>query len=380
MPDTSRAVEFALTTPSSHVLPGNSHRMGLGSPRAKPGRIGRRRATRSSSTLTGARGRHNDDGYSCSLRRTRGPTVVFFRPIALVILFAITLLSGMPSAEEGLRSLPHVTRFGGSMYDSISDIATDRVGNLYVTGTTRSADLPLKNPLQNAIGGDEGTSSAFVAKMSPTGELIFSTYFGGSDNDFGYDIEVDDSGAVYVTGSTRSDNLATTASVVQPRAACPNEFRWCADSFLLKLSSRGELLFATYLGFGNSEGVPRLAVTDGAIYLAGTARARLDQGQRGARLRCRRVSRFRGEIKSRCVGVTRYVTHIESNGAGFVAALTVDAERHVYVAGGGQSGCAFKSTPGVFSTPHGCLFVAKLAGENGSVDWLSRFGVLIPAK
>jgi len=161
---------------------------------------------------------------------------------------------------------------------------------------------------------------------------------------------------------------------VQPRAACPNEFRWCADSFLLKLSSRGELLFATYLGFGNSEGVPRLAVTDGAIYLAGTARARLDsKGNVEPGSVAGGYHAFVARLKADA-SAYEYVTYIESNGTGFVAALTVDAERHVYVAGGGQSGCAFKSTPGAFTTPHGCLFVAKLAGEDGSVDWLSRFG------
>ena len=160
--------------------------------------------------------------------------------------------------------------------DMISDVVTDKEGNLYITATTRSADLPLKNPLQNAIGGDDGTSSAFVAKIDPTGEVLFSTYFGGSSHDSGYHIDVDQAGAVFVTGSTKSVNLPTTSGVIQPGPACPNELLWCSDGFLLKLSPTGRLLMATYLGFGNTD-VPRLAVgADGGIFLGGTARSRLD--------------------------------------------------------------------------------------------------------
>jgi hypothetical protein len=49
-----------------------------------------------------------------------------------------------------------------------------------------------------------------VAKLNPTGSaLVYSTYLGGSGDDFGYGIAVDSSGNAYVTGETFSHNFPT---------------------------------------------------------------------------------------------------------------------------------------------------------------------------
>ena len=51
---------------------------------------------------------------------------------------------------------------------------------------------------------------AFVTKLSPAGNaLVYSTYLGGSDDDYGYGIAVDAAGAAYVTGYTYSTNFPT---------------------------------------------------------------------------------------------------------------------------------------------------------------------------
>ena len=66
--------------------------------------------------------------------------------------------------------------------------------------------------------GGELSGDAFVAKLNATGStLIYSTYFGGSNDEKGAGIAVHSSGDVYVAGSTRSTNLGTTAGVLQAR-------------------------------------------------------------------------------------------------------------------------------------------------------------------
>ncbi|MFN4320021.1 MAG: SBBP repeat-containing protein, partial [Aquificaceae bacterium] len=60
-------------------------------------------------------------------------------------------------------------------------------------------------PTQNAYQGDQGGADVFITKLSPQGNsLIYSTYLGGSDVDVGSGIAVDSSGAAYVTGYTYS--------------------------------------------------------------------------------------------------------------------------------------------------------------------------------
>jgi len=104
-------------------------------------------------------------------------------------------------------ALVYSTYLGGSNDDQGNRIAVDSAGNAYVTGTTSSTNFPTMNPFQAANGG--GTD-AFVAKLnSPGTALVYSTYLGGSDNDFGYGIAVDSSGNAYVTGGTYSTDFPT---------------------------------------------------------------------------------------------------------------------------------------------------------------------------
>ena len=80
-------------------------------------------------------------------------------------------------------------------------IALDASGNAYVAGVTSSTNFPLMNPEQSALNG---SSDAFIAKMSPAGALIYSTYLGGSGIDAANAIAVDSAGNAYFAGYTYS--------------------------------------------------------------------------------------------------------------------------------------------------------------------------------
>ncbi len=100
-------------------------------------------------------------------------------------------------------SIVYSTYLGGSGNEVGNGIAVDGAGQAYVTGTTASLDFPAtSNAVQPGPGG--GGYDAFVTKLAASGTaLVYSTYLGGSGQDFGNAIAVGGMGA-YVTGNTGS--------------------------------------------------------------------------------------------------------------------------------------------------------------------------------
>ena len=135
-------------------------------------------------------------------------------------------------------------------------IAIDHFGyNVYITGSTSQTDFPTLNPLQKSLAGGE---NVFVAKLTPAGALIFSTYLGGGGEDVGESIAVDLGGDIYVTGATSSSNFP----LAHPLEASPKSV--AGHAFVSKLNTIGSvLLYSTYLG-GSSSDIGNGITVDGA--------------------------------------------------------------------------------------------------------------------
>ena len=104
-------------------------------------------------------------------------------------------------------ALVYSTYLGGRGRDGAYGIAVDRAGSAYVTGGARSSNFPNVNALQKH---NAGLSDAFVTRFNAAGSaLAYSTYLGGTDNDYGRGIAVDNASNAYVVGSTSSTNFPT---------------------------------------------------------------------------------------------------------------------------------------------------------------------------
>jgi hypothetical protein len=164
-------------------------------------------------------------------------------------------------------SLVYSTYLGGADYDDPGNITVDAFGNAYVVGLTYSPDFPTVNPMQPVFSGQ---ADAFVAKFNPNGSaLLYSTYLGGANEDWGYDIALDSRNNIYISGYTLSDDFPTL-DAAQPRPDTnPNDPNNIGDGFVSKLKADGSvLIYSTYLGGGAFEEGPVMAVdAQGAAYL-----------------------------------------------------------------------------------------------------------------
>lgn len=141
------------------------------------------------------------------------------------------------------RAFSYFTYLGGSFTDAGRGIAVDAAGNAYVTGVTGSQNFPIVNPIQATQ--ENYSDSAFVTKLNVLGFISYSTYLGGHHTDAGFDIAVDAAGSAHVVGITQSTNFPTA------RARQPF-LRGFNDVFVAKLSPSGSsLAYSTYLG-GNA--------------------------------------------------------------------------------------------------------------------------------
>jgi Beta-propeller repeat len=178
------------------------------------------------------------------------------------------------------------TFLGGSNSESGSGIVVDSGGNVCVIGRTESTDFPTVNPLQPASAGG---ADVFVAKLKGDGSaFIFSTYLGGSDDEYGRALKVDGSGDIYMTGYTASTNFPTVNAFQPARAdGIPNTkvcfpiffptycfplvYTGFEDIFVAKLKRDGSaLVFSTYLGGRKEDDGQSLAIdNNGDIYVTG---------------------------------------------------------------------------------------------------------------
>lgn len=138
---------------------------------------------------------------------------------------------------------PWITYLGGSGNEAGNSIDANASG-CAVVGNTTSLNFPLLGAFQL---NNSGSGDVFVSKFNTNGSLLWSTYFGGSANEWGYAIAMNILNEVFITGTTASNNLPGTTGNFQPAKSGGNDF------YIAKLSPTGTLSWATYYGGSANE-------------------------------------------------------------------------------------------------------------------------------
>ena len=284
--------------------------------------------------------------------------------------------------------LVYSTYLGGSGFEGGSDIAVDALGNAFVTGNTGSLNFPTTlGAFQPTFAGggsppnpsNTPPSDAYVTKLNPTGSgLVYSTYLGGSGNDFGLAITADADGNAYVTGRTDSLLFPTTPAAFQPAFALTGGLSGY-NAFVTKFDATGSsLVYSTYLG-GSADDHGQAVAIDGLgnAYVTGLTNSTNFPTTPGA---FQPASRGAGD---------GFVTKLDPGGSSLVFStylggtkadagfgIAVDASGNVYVAGTTFS-IDFPTTANVFQPAlagGADAFVTKLNSSGSGLIYSTYHG------
>ncbi len=276
-------------------------------------------------------------------------------PLVIDPLLYSTFL-GSPGDEEGL------------------DIDVDANGNAYVTGIARSSDFPTTPGAydRNYRENDD----IFISRLSADGrQLLYSTFIGGSGEDWGRSIAVASTGIVCVTGTTASVDLPITAGSLD------GFYHGKYDACVLKLNLTGGLLFSTFLGGSDrDEGFGIAVGTDGSVYIAGSTTSADFSGDFppvGAF-----DSQFNGDNDAFLVKLDPtgssidYATYLGGSLADDAYGIALDGSGAAYVMGVTRS-TDFPVTAGAYDETHNGnfdLFVTKFSPSGNALSYSTYIG------
>jgi len=158
------------------------------------------------------------------------------------------------------------TYYGGILDDYGRNVDLDMSGNVYITGysSSTSAISTIGSHQVNIGGGLSG--DAYLVKFNGSGVRLWATYYGGSGNDDGRSIALDQYGNIYLAGTTVSTNNISTLGCHQFIIG------GSGDAFLVKFDNSGVRQWGTYNGGSSIDGVCNVSVDSlDNVFLSGDA-------------------------------------------------------------------------------------------------------------
>lgn len=268
----------------------------------------------------------------------------------------------------------YIADLGGSDNDIGNGLAVDVNGYAYVGGRTFSTDFPTAgaNVFQNQ-NYDQGYS-AFVLRLDPAGQnLIYSTYVGGSNDDRGFALAIDNQGNAYLTGAASSSDFPISQGAYQPT------LRGDYDCFVFKIDNQGNAIYSTFIGGGSDDEAFGIAVdNNGNAYITGETNSD-SYPQANPPFQ-----------HSRHGGYDAFITELNSNGSGLIFStfagggaddtgngIALDSAGNIYVVGT-TSSSDFPGTGSGFQRDYqggvSDAFVLKYFANGSNIAWASFLG------
>lgn len=260
--------------------------------------------------------------------------------------------------------------FGGSDTEEGYSVAVDNAGGVYLAGMTEgSTTLASAGAHQTTFAG---ISDQFLVKFNAaTGARLWSTYYGGSDEEIEANVACDGSGNVYLTGQATS-----TGSIASP-GAYQTVYTGNPDVYLAKFNAAGVRQWATYYGGAESEETPSVACDpSGDILLSGTTDSDDGIAYNAMHQGFRAGSKDGFVAKFDAAGNLLWGTYVGGSDTEILTDVAVDPTGKVLVAGSTSSPDGISSLGAykeVIDAASDDAFLIKLF-DDGTFDWGTYYG------
>lgn len=243
----------------------------------------------------------------------------------------------------------HITGPGANVIPA--SIVTDTQGNVIVAGTMDATGLPIEmNPAGPSwtIDPSPNSKQVFVAKYNSNGVLSWALDFGGTQNDYVYEVLSDASDNIYVCGDFRGSadfNPISSPATVSTSIGS-------ADMFIAKYASNGSLSWVNTMGGGAAdEGIYRMALDNNSdLYVSGYMSSPTMDADPGAgvqtlsKIGSTTFDVFLGKYNG-TTGAYVWAKNTGGPGLGICHDIALDVQNNIYLTGPFVTGYDFDFSP-----------------------------------
>ena len=300
------------------------------------------------------------------------------------LIFTMEKAAGGGSGED--ENLLWSTYFGGSNIDYLVDVKAVN-NHIWVTGFSASEDFPTLIGHQEIIGGDYGFLDATLTKFTEEGEMKWSTFFGGSDDEgynYNQSITVSNDGVSTLYGGTLSQDIY----LLELENAYFDDLNDCSqltchDTYIARFSNSGVLEWSTYFGGFGGIGNPGGATLDseGNLFIVGNdENIDLEDPGNDAHFQTQ-ASGNAFVAKFSPSGELVWSTYFGgNNGNTFIKGVKTDSNDNLFITGitSSTSGFPLEEDGGYYQANNGGgvqdVFLTKFSGNNYEIVWSTYFG------
>ena len=289
-----------------------------------------------------------------------------------------------PTAENVLFS----TYLAGSITDSARSLAVDSTGNVFVAGSTRSADYPVTpGALQFTNNGPPYVSTAnhiTLTELSSSGSsLVYSAVMGGSTDDEVARVAIDSAGNSFLTGYTTSTDFPVTSGARNDLGKMQTQWFRNDKIFAMKVNATGtSLIYSAVIGGSSGDDATGLAVdSSGNAYIAGRTSSVDFPVTTGAyQVSYAGASYYtNGFVLKLSPDAANliFATYLGGSESDSISALKLDSQNNIYVAGV-TSSSDFPNISNSYYAPatgsQNSAFVTKIKPDGSGLIYSAVFG------